>query len=61
MKPPSLREKAVAKVSQIKTGCRNLTPEEYQKQVHELQIFQVELEMQNEELRRAQIEIGKGR
>jgi PAS domain S-box-containing protein len=38
-----------------------LTPEEIQKTLHELRVHQIELELQNEELRRAQAVVETGR
>ncbi|MCP4537369.1 MAG: PAS domain S-box protein [Chloroflexi bacterium] len=38
-----------------------LSPEDAQRMFHELQVHQIELEMQNEELRRAQQELGASR
>jgi PAS domain S-box-containing protein len=39
----------------------NLPPEQAQRAMHELQVHQIELEMQNEELRRLQLELGASR
>ncbi len=38
-----------------------LSPEETRQTLHELRVHQIELEMQNEELRRAQVEISAAR
>jgi PAS domain S-box-containing protein len=40
---------------------QSLPPKDVQKLIHELNIHQIELEMQNEELRRAQVEIEESR
>ena len=56
-----LRQKAEARIS----GCQEIpdpvTPEEAQKIIHELQVHQLELEMQNEELRQAQLILEESR
>ncbi len=42
-------------------GRRPMSPEEAQRLLHELRVHQIELEMQNEELRRAQAELDASR
>ncbi len=62
---PSLREKAEAvfqgKSGGAPDGTAALTPEATEPLLHELRVHQIELEMQNEELRRAQVEIEASR
>lgn len=48
------REKAINSLE----GLKLKSPEEIQKTLHKLQVYQIELEMQNEELRRAQAELN---
>jgi PAS domain S-box-containing protein len=49
----SLRERAEAFISQSAPAGQELSPEEMRKLVHELQVHQIELELQNDELQRA--------
>ena len=53
-KGDTLRQRAENRLSKKPTNLRKMPAEEIQKLVHELQGHQIELEMQNEELRRAQ-------
>ncbi len=56
-RPASLRARAEAAVRASRTDIALMAPEQTQRLVHELQVHQIELEMQNEELRRAQGEL----
>jgi formate hydrogenlyase transcriptional activator len=49
------------KVARTSENLKTLSPEEIRKTIHELQVHQVELEMQNEELRHAQVELDAAR
>ena len=55
--PPDLRERAENLIDRKPPALATLTPDELQKLIEELQIHQIELEIQNEELRRAQLEL----
>ena len=52
--PGSLRNRAEKLLAAGGIGPQPLLPDDVLQQVHELQVYQIELEMQNEELRRAQ-------
>jgi hypothetical protein len=51
-----LRRRA-EKIAQSSEGPESLSPEETREMLHELRVHQIELEMQNEELRRSQAEL----
>jgi PAS domain S-box-containing protein len=53
--------KARENVAQAKKDLMALSPEEIRRMFHELRVHQIELEMQNEELRRAQAELDASR
>ncbi len=57
-KPGALREQAERRLSERKTP---MPPQDARKMVHELEVHQIELEMQNEELRQAQDTITASR
>jgi PAS domain S-box-containing protein len=63
--PPKLEklrkraEEIVGKISEERVG--EVSPAEIRSLIHELNVHQIELEMQNEELRRAQVELAKAR
>lgn len=60
-----LRKRAEDKIRQnVSPAVKDLTglsPEETRQMLHELQVHQIELELQNEELRRAQLELDASR
>ena len=58
---PDLRSRAEAALRKTERDVRALAPAEIQRLVHELQVHQIELEMQNDELRRAQAELEESR
>jgi len=60
-KSSDLRKKAEKKLKPATMPIEKLPDEEVRKLAHELQVHQIELEMQNEELRDSQIELEKSR
>jgi PAS domain S-box-containing protein len=56
-----LRERAETAVLTTRTAIDRMSPDEVQRLVHELQVHQIELEMQNEELRHAQVALTQSR
>jgi len=59
--PDSLRSMAEKRLDKSSAIPEELTEAEAKKLLHELQVHQIELEMQNEELRKAQAEIEESR
>ena len=58
----ALRKQAEEKARAVKAGDIDaLSPDEARQLIHELRVHQIELEMQNEELRRAQVELDATR
>ncbi len=59
--PDNLRrqaeEKARIQAARTPTAAEPLSPEETRQMLHELRVHQIEMEIQNEELRRAQVEV----
>ena len=53
----TLRIEAESRLARIPASSAALTPGEVQQALHELQVHHIELEMQNEELRRAHVEL----
>ena len=56
-----LRKQAENKLQQMNSESSNTRPDEFKKILHELNVYQIELEMQNEQLRRTQFEIEEQR
>ena len=56
-----LRSKAEGILKPVKVPIEKLSDEDVRKLAHELQVHQIELEIQNEELRKTQIEIEESR
>ena len=56
-----LRRRAEAHFQREVPGIGDMSPEEVGRTIHELRMHQIELEMQNEELRRAQVELTEAR
>ncbi|MFT5522976.1 MAG: PAS domain S-box-containing protein [Pirellulaceae bacterium] len=56
-----IRQQAEHRVSNVTCDVANMSPAEMESLVHELQVHQEELEIQNDELRRMQLELQKSR
>jgi len=59
--PQSLRRRAERILSTSPTDVANMGRDEVQRLVHELQVHHIELELQNEELRQAQLQLAESR
>ena len=59
--PKDFRTKADKRLSLKKPLVPEVSPEDAEKLIHELRVHQIELEMQNDELRKAQEEIEVSR
>ena len=59
--PKSLRKQAERLLSTTRRQVTRMPAEDVQKLVHELQVYQIELEMQNDDLRQAQLEMEVAR
>ena len=57
----ALRHRAEALLHEKPQALSNIPPEDIQQLIHELQVHQIELEMQNEELRRTQSQLAEAR
>ena len=60
-KSTALRRQAVARLRATRRDVAAMPVKDVQQLVHELQVHQIELEMQNDELRRTQAELGVAR
>lgn len=60
-KSEQLRRRAEVRLSTIKRDVAGMAVKDMQRLVHELQVHQIELDMQNEELRGAQVELQAAR
>ena len=56
-----LRNRAEKAYNKKREGGKPVSPDSHEKLIDELQMHQIELEMQNEELRQAQRELGATR
>ena len=56
-----MRRQAAEKAAKMTENMEALSPEETRQTLHELRVHQIELEMQNEELRKAQVELDVAR
>jgi PAS domain S-box-containing protein len=59
--PTTLRQQAEEQVSKSQRPISQMSPEEVKRLVHELQVHQVELQMQNEQLRETQVALEETR
>ena len=57
----TLRHRAEALLDEKPQALSNIPPEDIQQLIHELEVHQIELEMQNEELRRVQLQLAEAR
>ncbi|MEI7639868.1 MAG: hypothetical protein WCJ37_21310, partial [Syntrophus sp. (in: bacteria)] len=60
-KKTELRKQAEEKFAHLPENIETMSPEEIRQTLHELRVHQLELEIQNEELRLAQTEIDAAR